>query len=283
MASNYCPISLTSVCCKNLEHIICKHMPNHLENNKIVSPLQHGFCNGHSRESQLILTMRDIMQNFDSKQQTDLIMLDFSVTFDTVAHKKLLFKLNKCGIIGNVDKWIQSFLMRRKQQVIVIGPLFSLRHINDHPQRVTSKDDCLLYKSIHSPHDQLLLQQDLAALETLAEDWGMRFNVSKCACCMAVNWVQRSLCLILVCSMVQNWVQRSNHLIFVCSMAVNWVQRSIHLIFVCSMAVNWVQRSLCLIFVCSMAVNWVQRSIHLIFVCSMAVNWVQRSLCLIFV
>ena len=48
MASNYRPISLTSVCCKTLEHIICKHMLNHLENNKIISPLQHGFCNGHN-------------------------------------------------------------------------------------------------------------------------------------------------------------------------------------------------------------------------------------------
>ena len=121
MASNYCPISLTSVCCKTLEHIICKHMLNHLKNNKIISPLQHGFCNGHSCESQLILTMHDIMQNFDSKQQTDLVILDFSKAFDTVPHKKLLFKLSKYGITGNINKWIQSFLVLRKQQVIVEG------------------------------------------------------------------------------------------------------------------------------------------------------------------
>ena len=158
MASNYRPISLTSVCCKTLEHIICKHMLNHLENNKITSPLQHGFCNGHSCESQLILTMHDIMQNFDSKQQTDLVILDFSKAFDTVPHKKLLFKLSKYGIIGNINKWIQSFLVLRRQQVIVegesskpcsidsgvpqgsvLGPLLFLCHINDLPQRVTSK------------------------------------------------------------------------------------------------------------------------------------------------
>ena len=83
--------------------------------------------------------------------------------------------------------WIQSFLMHRKRQVIaegessrpcsvdsvvtqhtVLGPLLYLCHINYLPQRVTSKvrlfaDDCLLYRPMHSPCDQLLLQQDLAA------------------------------------------------------------------------------------------------------------------------
>ena len=113
MASNYRPISLTSVCCKTLEHIIGKHMLNHLENNKIVSPLQHGFCNGHSCESHQILTGHDIMQNFDSKQQTNLLILDFIKAFHTVPYKKLLFKLSKCGITGNIKKLIQSFFVHR--------------------------------------------------------------------------------------------------------------------------------------------------------------------------
>ena len=125
MASNYRPISLTSVCCKTLEHIICKHMLNHLNSNKIVSPLQHGFHNGHSCESQLILTMRDIMHNFDSKQQTDLLILDLSKAFDTVPYAKLPLKLHKCGISGNINKWIQSFMMHRKQQAIVEGEKIS--------------------------------------------------------------------------------------------------------------------------------------------------------------
>ena len=134
MASNYRPISLTSVCCMTLEHIICRHMLDYLDNNKIVSSLQHGFCSGHSCESQLILTMHDIMiyihdihiyndimQNFDSKQQTDLVIFDFSKTIDTVPHRKLLFKFSKYGITGNINKWIQSFLVHRKQQFIVEG------------------------------------------------------------------------------------------------------------------------------------------------------------------
>ena len=63
--------------------------------------------------------MHDIMHNFDSKQQTDLVILDFSKAFDTVPHKKLLFKLSKYGITGNIYKWIQSFLVHINQQFIV--------------------------------------------------------------------------------------------------------------------------------------------------------------------
>ena len=121
MASNYRPISLTNVCCKTLEHIVCKHMLNHLENNKILSPLQHGFRNGHSYEGQLILAMHDIMQNFDSKQQTDFVILDFSKAFDTVPHKKLLFKLSKYRITGNISKWIQSFWCTESNKLLLKG------------------------------------------------------------------------------------------------------------------------------------------------------------------
>ena len=42
-ASNYRPVSLTCVCCKLLEHIICRHILKHLENNRILTSLQHGF------------------------------------------------------------------------------------------------------------------------------------------------------------------------------------------------------------------------------------------------
>ena len=65
--------------------------------------------------------MHDIMQNFDSKRLTDLVTLDFNKAFDTVPHKKLLLKLSKYGITGNINKWVQSFLVLRKQQVIVEG------------------------------------------------------------------------------------------------------------------------------------------------------------------
>ena len=90
-------------------------MLNHVEKNKIVSILKYQFRSGLTCVRQLILTMHDIMQNIVTKQQTRLIILDFSDAFCTVPHKKLLFKRNKYGITGNINKWIQSFMVHGKQ------------------------------------------------------------------------------------------------------------------------------------------------------------------------
>ena len=41
IAENYRPVSLTYMTCKLLEHIICKHLLNHLKQNKILTNLNH--------------------------------------------------------------------------------------------------------------------------------------------------------------------------------------------------------------------------------------------------
>ena len=61
-AENYRPVSLTSVTCKLLEHIICKHILTHLEEYNILTSLNHGFRSGYSCEAQLIVTLNDLLQ-----------------------------------------------------------------------------------------------------------------------------------------------------------------------------------------------------------------------------
>ena len=61
-AENYRPVSLTSVSCKLLEHIICKHMLNHFDKHNILTSLNHGFRSGYSCEIQLLITMDDLMK-----------------------------------------------------------------------------------------------------------------------------------------------------------------------------------------------------------------------------
>ena len=54
--ADYRPIFLTCVCSKLLEHIICHHIREHLDNLSILSVFQHGFRSGHSCVSQLLVT-----------------------------------------------------------------------------------------------------------------------------------------------------------------------------------------------------------------------------------
>ena len=200
LAENYPPVSLTSVTCKLLEHVICKHLLTHLENNNILTNLNHGFCSGYSCETQLLVTLNDLLHFNDEGSQTDVIILDFSKAFDTVPHAELLTKLESFGITGSIHHWLRTFLTKRYMQVVVdgessskvtvdsgvpqgtvLGPLLFLCYINDLPLAVSAQvrlfaDDCLLYRKIESQEDHTILQQDLIELEKWASKWGMRSN-----------------------------------------------------------------------------------------------------------
>ena len=91
---NYRPISLTSVCCKTLEHIIFHSIMEHLQNNNLLIDNQHGFRAGYSCQIQLILLVEDLLHAMDNHYQIDLILLDFTKTFDKVPHRCLLTKLS---------------------------------------------------------------------------------------------------------------------------------------------------------------------------------------------
>ncbi len=206
MASNYRPVSLTSVPCKILEHIIAKSIHAHLEEFKILTDKQHGFRQRRSCESSLITTVHDLTKSLQNNRQIDLILLDFSKAFDTVPHNRLLHKLHHYGIRNKTLDWIRNFLTERKQQVVVegkrsapvrvrsgvpqgtvLGPLLFLTYINDMPDQISTDtriklfaDDAMLYKTVNNPHDAKLLQDDLDKLIQWEHTWQMSFNPSKC-------------------------------------------------------------------------------------------------------
>ena len=204
LAENYRPVSLTCVSCKLLEHIVCKHLLDHLERHNILTSVNHGFRSGFSCETQLLTTMHDLLQQYDIGSQIDMVILDFSKAFDTVPHARLLHKLTCYGVVGSLHKWLGDFLTNRNMQVVVdgessdsvyvesgvpqgtvLGPILFLCHINDLPDSVKSTvrlfaDDCLLYRPISNQRDHMQLQEDLRSLESWAATWGMRFNAKKC-------------------------------------------------------------------------------------------------------
>ena len=202
--ANYRPISLTSICCKTMEHIIHSQVMQHLDIHKILCDQQHGFRKRRSCDSQLLVTTQDISANLDEGEQIDAILLDFSKAFDKVPHQRQLLKLRHYGIGESTLQWIQSFLSDRSQQVLVegqasdsspvtsgvpqgtvLGPLLFLLYINDMPMKVSSTarlfaDDSLLYWRIRSSQDSISLQEDLDRLQQWEKEWQMSFNPAKC-------------------------------------------------------------------------------------------------------
>ena len=80
--ANYRPISLTSVCCKIIEHIIHSHIMDHLSRLNLLTDCQQGFRKNRSCETQLIITVDDLAKNLDANEQVDVILLDFSKACD---------------------------------------------------------------------------------------------------------------------------------------------------------------------------------------------------------
>jgi len=120
-ASNYRPVSLTAICSKMLEHIIHSNVINHLTYYNILSDSQHGFRARRSCETQLFVTIQELVKTQSQGKQIDAILLDFSKAFDKVPHNRLLLKLYHYGIRGNTLQWIRHFLTDRTQQVLLEG------------------------------------------------------------------------------------------------------------------------------------------------------------------
>ena len=203
-ASNYRPVSLTSISCKCLEHIIFSNIMEHVDMHKILNDFQHGFRKQHSCETQLVTTIEDLAKGLDLRQQIDLLILDFSKAFDVVSHRLLLGKLEHYGVRGNTLGWVTDWLTDRTQRVVidgecsedapvlsgvpqgtVLGPLMFILYINDISAGTNCSihlfaDDCLLYRVVDSTRDAALLQWDLKVMCRWADAWEMDFNPSKC-------------------------------------------------------------------------------------------------------
>ena len=67
-ASNYRPVSLTSITCKLLEHIIHSNIMDHYDSLGILTDKQHGFRSRRSCETQLIITIQELASSLISRR-----------------------------------------------------------------------------------------------------------------------------------------------------------------------------------------------------------------------
>ncbi|BHF59701.1 hypothetical protein SprV_0100266200 [Sparganum proliferum] len=140
----------------------------------------------------------------DGGNAVHAVYVDFKKAFDSVPHQRLLYKLSRTGIRGNLLRWIQSFLIGRSQivhvgdrqsaevavesgvpQGSVLGPTLFIIYVNDCVSELNCDvamfaDDVKLWSVIRTEFDEERLQADLTRLEKWSQDWLLPFNVTKC-------------------------------------------------------------------------------------------------------
>ena len=204
LASNYRPVSLTSVVCKTMEKLIRKKIVDHMKKYNLFSDKQFGFISGRSTVLQLLCVLEDWTKSLDEGGEIDVIFMDFMKAFDKVPHRRLIYKMKKYGLSDKICSWVNDFLSNRKQRVkvngefstwkdvtsgipqgSVLGPILFVLFINDLPEEVDSTvylfaDDTKIYRQVATTGDVSTLQNDIDNLFNWSSTWLLRFHPDKC-------------------------------------------------------------------------------------------------------
>ncbi|KAJ3646959.1 hypothetical protein Zmor_024514 [Zophobas morio] len=196
-ATNYRPISLTSLIVKVMESIIYDRVIKFFVDYQLIPFQQHGFLPGKSIQSNLLCCLSDWTKEIDAGNSIDVVYLDFSKAFDRVPKRRLLHKLQHLGLGGNLLKWIGSFLSERTFRVkvgdaysrpfevtsgvpqgSVLGPLLFIAYTADLKSSLISPFP--IYKLYNLSSQNQILKQDLISIQKWSSDWLLPLNFDKC-------------------------------------------------------------------------------------------------------
>lgn len=200
---NYRPISRVNIAAKIFEFIISKKITPLFGN--IISTAQHGFVEGRSTTTNLLIYTEYLTEALENRHQVDTIYADFSKAFDRVPHSVLIQKLQSVGFHGPMLAWLKSYLSNRTQIVKIknyssreisvtsgvpqgshLAPLLFNIFINDlvkyiqFSTKLLFADDLKLFKIIRTYNDCLELQEDINRVTEWCRVNYMKLNVAKC-------------------------------------------------------------------------------------------------------
>lgn len=201
---NYRPISLVNNFSKVFEQLLFDRISAFFQL-QIVDH-QHGFMKGRSTVTNLFCFTQFVSTTLDERAQCDTIYTDFSKAFDQLDHGILLSKLRSSGFSTNLVRMLRSYLVDRKQFVLlrghksdlisassgvpqgsVLGPLLFNIFVNDigcdldaDVHYLLYADDLKLYSRINSYDDCLRLQSSLDRIFDWCVTNNLCLNVDKC-------------------------------------------------------------------------------------------------------
>ena len=192
--ANFRPISILPSLSKVAESVIHSRLLAHCSENNIISERQAAYLKGDSTMSQLLYIVHYIRSNWGNKSIVKGAFLDISAAFDKVWHKGLIAKLYQIGISGISIELFSSYLMNRKQCVVIdgfksnlvdikagvpqgsrLGPLLFVIFINDIINDIESEillfaDDTTLLAAGKDPAEtSQILNRDLLKISHWAE------------------------------------------------------------------------------------------------------------------
>ncbi|XP_046684790.1 uncharacterized protein LOC124370547 [Homalodisca vitripennis] len=113
--SSFRPISLIPMFAKVIESVMLEQLCNFFESHHLLVPAQFGFRRHRSTVEAVDSLLQAILNSFEAKSSTAVLLCDLSRAFDCVSHKILLKKLERYGVRGCALKILKSYLDQRKQ------------------------------------------------------------------------------------------------------------------------------------------------------------------------
>ena len=165
-----------------MESIIKENITGFLDQNNVVSTGQHGFVKDRSCLTNLLESLEQWTLALDNGYGVDVLYLDYRKAFDSVPHKRLIYKLSSVGLHGKLLSWLSFFLSNRIMRVgvrgsystwfqmisgvpqgSVLGPILFLLYVNDLPNWIKCSmrmfaDDTKIWNIIKSDSDCSTLQ-----------------------------------------------------------------------------------------------------------------------------
>lgn len=129
-AKDFRPISVLPAASKILEKILLDQISDYLEASdpSLLAKHQSGYRKHYSTTTALTKVVHDIYAGFDNNCCTVMVLVDFSVAFNSVNHRLLRRKLEReFGLSTSACNLLDSFLNRRSQ-VVKAGNVLSDEH-----------------------------------------------------------------------------------------------------------------------------------------------------------